>query len=52
VGDQKGGLDEQDDVLFETSRKLDEAGIPNMLTGSFALAFHVQEFRGQTTSAS
>ena len=38
--------EEQDEVLFDTSRKLDDAGIPHMLTGSFALAFYVHEFRG------
>jgi hypothetical protein len=37
--------DEFDDILFATSRKLDDAGIPHMLTGSYALAFYATELR-------
>lgn len=38
-------LEEFDTILFATSRKLDAAGIPHMLTGSFALAFYAHEIR-------
>lgn len=37
---------EFDKLLYRISRKLDEAGIAHMLTGSFALAHYVHEFRG------